>query len=70
MAKPESTIANARHAVGDGDGGKGGVIRENPCANARHAVGDGDGGKGGAIIVSITDCISTLLMLNGRKVKP
>ena len=41
----ECTIFNARHAVGDGDGGKARAIRERTFSNARHTVADGDGGK-------------------------
>ena len=50
----ERIISNARHAVGDGDGGKARATRERIPSNARHAVGDGDGGKAKAILERLT----------------
>jgi len=45
----ERITTNARHAIGDGDGGKARATLERRTSNARHTVGDGDGGKAGAI---------------------
>jgi len=45
-------------------------MRKRTIANASHGVGDGDGLQGFAKRVSITDYLSVLLLLNGRKVKP
>ena len=42
---PESIIADACHAVGDGNGGQAAASRESIIADACHAVGDGDGGQ-------------------------
>ena len=42
----KSTIANARHGVGDGDGLQGLAMIKRTIANARHGVGDGDGTQG------------------------
>ena len=39
----ESRTADARHAVGDGDGCQAAATRESITADACHAVGDGDG---------------------------
>ena len=36
-------VSNARHGVGDGDGGQTSATRERPFSNARHGVGDGVG---------------------------
>ena len=49
-AKIERIFPNARHAVGDGDGGKAIAIIERILSKARHTVGDGDGGKARATI--------------------
>jgi len=49
----ERTTSNARHTIGDGDGGKARAIRERISSNARHTVGDGDGGEAGATIERI-----------------
>ena len=38
-------------------------------SNISYSIRDGEGGKTGATIVSITDYISMLSLLNGRKVK-
>ena len=46
-------IADARHAVGDGDGFQVAAARESRTADARHAVGDGDGWQAAAAIKSI-----------------
>ena len=43
-ATTESFISNARHAVGDGDGGQFGAFSESLIPYTRHAVGDVDGG--------------------------
>ena len=40
--------SNARYALGDGDGSKGGAILKSITSNARYAVGDGNGIEGGA----------------------
>ena len=45
----ERTTSNARHTIGDGDGGKAGAILERIISNARHTIGDGDRGKARAI---------------------
>ena len=45
----ERIFSNARHAVGDGDGGQVRTASERRISNARHAVGDGDGGQAKAI---------------------
>ena len=37
----ESKIANARHAIGNRDGGQAAAIIESTISYARHAVGDG-----------------------------
>ena len=44
----ERRISNARHAIGDGDGGKAIAAIERRISNARHTIGNGDGGKAGA----------------------
>ena len=36
----ERIISNARHTIGDGDGGKARAIKERTISNARHTVGD------------------------------
>ena len=41
----ERTTSNARHTIGDGDGGKARATIERTTSNARHTIGDGDGGK-------------------------
>ena len=66
----ERIISNARHTIGDGDGGKARAIRERMISNARHAVADGDGGKAKATHVFVFHFISINYVLNGRKVKP
>ena len=48
----ESIVLNARHALGDGDGGEAGAISESIASNARHALGNGDGREATAI----TEC--------------
>ena len=68
-ATRERIFSNARHAVGDGDRGEARAFIERTTSNARHAIGDGDGGKARAIRVSITNYISTISLLNGRKVR-
>ena len=45
----ERTTFNARHTIGDGDGGKARAMRERTTSNARHTIGDGDGGEARAI---------------------
>ena len=45
----ESTVSNARHALGEDDGGEAAATRESIFSNARHALGDGDGGEVAAI---------------------
>ena len=39
-ARTESSISNARYAIGDSEGGEGGAITESITSNARNAVGD------------------------------
>ena len=51
--KSERTTSNARHAIGDGDGGKARAMIERFISNARHAIADGDGGEFRAIIERI-----------------
>ena len=46
----ESILADARHAVGDGNGGQAAASIESIIADACHAVGDGDGGQAAAFI--------------------
>jgi hypothetical protein len=46
----ERFTSNARHAVGDGDGGEARAITKRTPSNARHAIGDGDRGKAKAIL--------------------
>ena len=65
----ERKISNSRHTVGDGDGGKARAIIERRISNARHTTAYGDGGKARALTVSITNYISTISLLNGRKVR-
>ena len=50
----ERTTSNARHTIGDGDGGKAKATRERTISNARHTIGDGDGGKARAILERTT----------------
>ena len=52
--KLESPITDARHAVGDGDGGQTTTAFESPATDARHAVGDGDGCQAAAASESRT----------------
>ncbi len=66
----KNCIIYARHAVGDGDGLERRAAPESTSAYGRHAVGDGDGGKTGAAIVFASRFISTICVLNGRKVMP
>ena len=47
-ARKESSLSNARYALGDGDGGEGGATRESIISNARYAIRDSNGGEGGA----------------------
>jgi len=61
-------ISNARHTVGDGDGGKARAISERTTSNARHATAYGDGGKARAITVFVSIYISANCILKGRKV--
>ena len=68
-ASPERSTSNALHAVGDGDRGKARAAKERTFFNPRHAIGNGERGKGYATIVSITNYLSELSLLNGRKVK-
>ena len=44
----ESIVINARHTLGNGDGGEAAAISESRVPNARHALGDGDGGEAAA----------------------
>ena len=46
----ERFTSNARHTIGDGDGGKARAIKERIISNARHTIGDGDGGEARAIL--------------------
>ena len=57
-ATREGRIADARHAVWDGDGGQAGATREGTVADAGHAVRDSDGGQAAASIVFATCCVS------------
>ena len=50
----ESPVSNARHTLGDGDGGQAAATIESSVSNVRHALGDGDGGEATAIQESIT----------------
>ena len=43
-------MADARHAVGDGDRGKAATVTEGNLADARHAIADGDRGQTTAAI--------------------
>ena len=45
----EGLLADARHAVGDGDRGQAGAFPEGHFADARHAGRDGDRGQTGAV---------------------
>ena len=49
----ESRTSNARHTLGDGDGGEAAATFESIVSNARHAFGYGDGGEAAAILESI-----------------
>ena len=44
--------SNARHALGEGDGGQAAAIRESILSDARHALGNGDGGQAAATLES------------------
>jgi len=61
-------MSNARHAIGDGDGGEARAFIERINSNARHTIGDGDGGEAIAARVFASCFISTTCVLNGRKV--
>ena len=69
VATGKGLIIDICHAVGDGDGGQAAATTESLNADGCHAVADGDGGQAAATVVSITDYISILSLLNGRKVK-
>ena len=69
-AVPESTIADARHTVWDGDGGQAAAARESRIADSCQATGDGDGGQTTTAVVFASRFISTICVLNGRKVMP
>ena len=45
----ERIISNARHTIGNGDGGQARAFIESLTSNGRHAVADGDGGQARAI---------------------
>ena len=45
----ERITSNARHVIGDGDGGKARAFTERIISNARHTVADGDRGKARAL---------------------
>ena len=49
----ESMIFDARHGVGDGDGGQASAMSESIVSDAHHGVGDGDGGQAAATLECI-----------------
>ena len=62
-------VANIGDRIGDDDGGQATATIKGKFANAGDRVGNGDGGQATAIMVSITNYLSVLSLLNGRKVK-
>ena len=67
-ARRERPLANAGHAIRDGDAGQAGAFIERIIANAGHAIGNSDACKTGAISVFASLFLSAIYILNGRKV--
>ena len=65
----EGIIVNDCYTVGDGDRCQT-AAREESLAEARNTIGNRDGSQTATARVSITNNISMLSLLNGRKVKP
>ena len=61
-------MSNARHAIGDGDGGEARAFIERINSNARHTIGDGDGGEAIATPVFASCFVTSTYWLKGRKV--
>ena len=66
----EAEESQTRDGVAKGDGGQTAAIPEAVISQTCDGVGNGDGGQTAAIRVSITNYLSALSLLNGRKVKP
>ena len=62
-------ISQTRDGVGNGDGGQTAATLEAVISQTRDGVANGDGGQTAAIKVYITNYLSALSLLNGRKVK-
>ena len=66
----ERPYADVGDGVADGDARQAAAIFERIVADVGDGVADDDSRQAGAVIVSITNYLSALSLLNGRKVKP